>query len=191
MKEQNQRQSMFNKNWEKQRKNKWLYIFLFASIYWGFPTAIISYLLKIDFKFDTFQFTEFLKSLLTFIIVGFVFGYWQFKKNETIYLQFNDDDEIKKGIENLKLGTNWSYENICIHPENENTLIIRNELFWYEEKGLTIEKLNECFNLFYSDFQRLQKNIIFDNFSRNKKIRIQIVDNSGNNIPLVEKIIQS
>jgi hypothetical protein len=65
----------------------------------------------------------------------------------------------------------------------------RNELFWFEEEGISSAKLNECFNMVLGDFQRFQKDKDFDAFTSGKKVKIQIFDNSGSNIPLIEKII--
>lgn len=39
------------------------------------------------------------------------------------------------------------------------------------------------------DFQRLGKDKDFKNFATGKKVKIQIFDNSGSDIPLIEKII--
>jgi hypothetical protein len=65
----------------------------------------------------------------------------------------------------------------------------RNELFQFEEEGNSSAKLNECFNMVLGDFQRLQKDKGFNDFIADKKVRIQIFDNSGSIIPLIEKII--
>ena len=66
---------------------------------------------------------------------------------------------------------------------------IRNELFQFEEEGNSPAKLNDCFNIILGDFQRLQKDKDFNDFTIDKKVKIQIFDNSGSDIPLIEKII--
>ena len=57
------------------------------------------------------------------------------------------------------------------------------------EKALSPEKINGCLNLVSGDFRRLQKNKDFAEYTRNRKITIQIFDNSGSNIPLHAEII--
>jgi len=39
------------------------------------------------------------------------------------------------------------------------------------------------------DFQRLKKDKDFKSFTTGRKVKIQIFDNSGSDIPLIEKII--
>jgi len=70
----------------------------------------------------------------------------------------NDDDEIEKGIQTLKAGGIWNYENLKISKKDDEMLLIQNELFWFEEKEISHENINECFNLVCIDFRRLQKN---------------------------------
>jgi adenine-specific DNA methylase len=62
-------------------------------------------------------------------------------------------------------------------------------LFWFEGEDISSAKLNECFNMVLGDFQRLQKDKDFNDFTIGKKVKIQIFDNSGSDIPLIEKII--
>ena len=67
--------------------------------------------------------------------------------------------------------------------------LIQNELFWFDEQVTSSEKLEECYQAVYGDFQRLQKNKNFDEYSRNRNVKIQIFDNSIVNVPLLEKVI--
>ena len=69
-------------------------------------------------------------------------------------------------------------------------IIVQNELFWYEKVNLSAEELNECFKLIMDDFRLLQKNSEFGEFAKNKKVKIQVLDNSVNELPLVEKMIK-
>jgi hypothetical protein len=52
--------------------------------------------------------------------------------------------------------------------------------------GLSQFTIEECFNLVYEDFQRLKKNIDFDQFTSNHKVRILIMDNSDKEMHLKE-----
>jgi hypothetical protein len=65
----------------------------------------------------------------------------------------------------------------------------RNEFFRFDEEDIFSAKLNECFNLVSGDFQRLQQDKGFNAFTAGRKVKIRIFDNSGSNIPLIEKII--
>ena len=68
-------------------------------------------------------------------------------------------------------------------------VLIQNELFWFDEQVTSSEKLEECYQAVYGDFQRLQKNQNFKEYAKNRKVTIQIFDNSPGNIPLLEKIM--
>jgi len=71
----------------------------------------------------------------------------------------------------------------------DKTLNIQNQLIWFEDKDLTSENIKECFNMVLGDYQRLKKNIDFECFVTDRKVRIQIMDNSEKEILLMEKLI--
>ena len=106
-----------------------------------------------------------------------------------MYLRLINNDDVVEGLETLKAGETWNYENLVIHNEIGDNLVIRNELFWFEEEDILPAKLNDCFNMVLGDFQRLKKDKGFNDFTAGKKVKIQIFDNSGSDIPLIEKII--
>lgn len=190
MKETSKRGEIFYSQWEERRKKKWLYIFLHGSVYWGLTTAIISFLLSSHFDFESMQLSRLLISVIVFGIGGLGFGLWQFNKVDSIYLGLNDNDKIQKGIQDIKSGLTWNYENLKISQDESETIIIQNELFWFEKANITPAEINECFNLIMDDYSRLNKNPDFDLFSKNKKVKVQVFDNSGIEKPLIEKIIK-
>jgi len=49
--------------------------------------------------------------------------------------------------------------------------------------------MNESFNLIMDDYNRLQRNAEFRKFSKDKRVLIQMFDNSGNDKPLIEKVV--
>lgn len=51
------------------------------------------------------------------------------------------------------------------------------------------EKLNECFDTVLNDYQRINKDHKFEDFSRNFKVRIQIFDHLDDESPLIDKAI--
>ena len=189
MKELNKREEKFYSQWEKHRKNKWLFAFKYGSVYWGLPMGVLFFLFHSKFDIEKMQLSDLLINMIGLGIGGILIGLNQFKQIDNVYLELNDDDEIVKGIQTLKAGENWNYENLKINKKDDETLIIQNDLFWFDEKELSPEKINECLNLVSGDFRRLQKNKDFAEYTKNRKVTIQIFDNSGSNIPLHEKII--
>lgn len=189
MKEVGKKEEKFYKKWEERRENKWLYAFVHGSIYWGMPSAIVSFILGSNFDIENMQLSNLLMALIVFGIGGLFHGLRQFKRIDEVYLDLNDDDEIVKGIQTLKAGDIWHYGNLIISKEEDETLIIQNELFWFDDKELSPEKINECLNLVIGDFRWLQKYKDFAEYTRRRKATIQLFDNSGSNIPLREKII--
>ncbi len=187
MKELNKKRENFYRLWEKQREKKWLFIFLHGSIYWGLPVAIGTFLLSSHFEIGNMSFSKLIISVIVFMIGGLGFGLSQFKRIDKIYLSLNDDNEIKRGIQTIETGGNWNYENLIINKEDDETLNIQNQLFWFEEKDITSKKIKECFNLVNEDYQRLKRNRDFEQFMSNRKVRIQIMDNSDKKTLLMEK----
>ena len=189
MREVNKKEEKFYIQWEERRKNKWLYAFVHGSVYWGLPAAIVPFILRSKFDIENMHLSELLISMIFFMIGGLWYGLNQFKRIDTIYLELNDDDEIARGIQILKAGDIWKYENLIISKEEDETLTVQNELFWFEDKKLSPEKINKCLNFVIGDFRRLQKYKDFAAYTRNRRVTIQLFDNSGSNVPLHEKII--
>ena len=190
MKESRENGELFYSQWEKRRKKKWQYIFLHGSVYWGFTVAIISFLLNSQFKVEDMQLSKLISSIIVFGIGGIGFGLWQFKRIDSVYLGLNVNDKITKGLQEIQSGQIWRYENLKISQDKNEMIIVQNELFWYEKVNLSAEELNECFKLIMDDFRLLQKNSEFGEFAKNKKVKIQVLDNSVNELPLVEKMIK-
>ena len=189
MKELNKREQNFYTKWEKRRKNKWLYVFINGSIYWGLPIAIATVFFRSNFHIENMKFTELLISVIIYGIGGLGYGLSQYKRIDNIYLELNDDDEILKGVKILKAGETWKYENLKIFEKEDEMLIVQNELFWFEGKAHSSDHINECLNQVSEDFRRLQKNKDFKEYATTRKVKIQIYDNKGSNIPLHEEII--
>ena len=189
MKDLNKKGQQFYRQWEERRKNKWLYIFIHGSVYWGLPIAIATVFSRSNFHLENIKISELLISVIIFGLGGMGYGLSQFKRIDNIYLALNDNDEIEKGIQTLKAGGIWNYENLKISGKDAEMLLIQNELFWFEEKEISPENIHECFNQVCADFRRLQKNNDFKEYAGTLKVKIQIFDNTGNDIPLLEKII--
>ena len=189
MKEKSEKEENFYLEWEKRRKKKWLYVFLHGSIYWGVPSAITLFLLSSNFSLENMQFSKLLISIVVFAIGGLGFGLWLFNTMDKAYLGANDNDKIKEGIQKIKSGLTWSYENLKLLQDESDTLVVQNELFWFDDANVTPTVMNECFNLIMVDYNRLQRNAGFSEFSKDKKVLIQMFDNSGNDKPLIEKVV--
>jgi hypothetical protein len=190
MKEIGKKEEKFYSEWEEYRKKKWRYIIVHGSVYWGFTVAIVSFLLNSHLELENMQISKLIALIIVFGIGGIGFGLWQFKRIDSIYLGLNDNDKIVKGIQELQSGLIWNYENLKISKDKNGMIIVQNELFWYAKANLSAEILNECFNLIIDDFQRLQKNSNFNKFAKNRNVMIQMFDNSGNEMPLIEEILK-
>lgn len=187
MKELNRKSEDFFLRWEKQREKKWFYVFLHGSIYWGLPVAVGTFLLSSQFELENMSVPHLLISMVVFMIGGLGLGLSQFKRIDKIYLDVNDISEIRKGIQIIESGGFWKYENLIIYMADDETLTIQNQLFWFEEKDITQKQIEECYNLINEDYQRLKKNKDFEHFISNRKVWIQIMDNSDRKALLLEK----
>ena len=189
MKGKSEKEESFYLKWEERRKKKWLYVFLHGSVNWGVPVAITLFLLSSNFSLENMQFSKLLISIVVFAIGGLGFGLWLFNTMDKAYLGANDNDKIKEGIQKIKSGLTWSYENLKLLQDESDTLVVQNELFWFDDANVTPTVMNECFNLIMVDYNRLQRNAGFSEFSKDKKVLIQMFDNSGNDKPLIEKVV--
>ena len=189
MEETSKRDEKFLQRWEERRKNKWLNIFLHGSVYQGLPLAIILFLMISEFRIENMQISDFLFCLFVFVLGGLLTGLRHFNQVDSMYLRLINNDDVVKGVEKLKAGETWNYENLVIQNVDSDNLVVRKELFWFEGDEISAAKLNECFNMVMGDFQRLRKDKDFNDFTIGKKVKIQIFDNSGSDIPLIEKII--
>jgi len=189
MKELSVKGERFVTRWKKQRTKKWQYAFIHGSIYWGLPVVITLFLIDSQFQVENIQLTKLLTWVPLYVIGGFFFGLYQFRKIDGIYLSVCDDDDIHNGIIVIESGNTWNYENLQINKINDKTLVVKNKLFWFEDSDVSTDKLNECFNMVMSDFQRLKKNLLFKDYSDNYEVRLQVFDNSDKDIPLTDRII--
>ena len=189
MKELSKRQQKFYRQWEERRKKKWLYVFLHGTVYWGLFMAIIMFLWNNDFDIEKMKISKFITAIIVFGIAGIFVGLNQFRQIEKIYLKLNDDSEIMIGIQKLKSEEIWKYENLILRNENNKTLIVRNEIMWFDNSEISNEKLNYCVKVILNDFQNLNKNERFKEFAMNLETKNQVFDNSESEIPLIEKTL--
>lgn len=143
MKEISNKGEQFLQRWEERRKKKWLYIFLHGSVYFGLPLGIIMFLVFSEFKVENMQMSMFLICIIVFTIGGLVSGIRHFNQVDSMYLRLINNDDVVEGLEILKAGETWNYENLVIHNEIGDNLVIRNELFWFEEEDILPAKLND------------------------------------------------
>lgn len=174
MKELSKKEELFYNQWEMRRKNKWRYVLIQAILYWGLPFSVGMILISGKLTIE-----KFLISIVIFGIGGLFVVLRFYKQTDKKYLSIHDDDEIVRGLQELKKGGSWNYENLKIHSEAGDSLIIQNALFWFDDSEASQKKLDECYSIIKEDFKRLQKNKDFEFFTRNKKIKIQVIDNTG------------
>lgn len=196
MKELSKKREKFYTRWEKRRENKWRFVIiqgLYHTI-WGLSIIVLIFIWNGKFETEKLNLLNFFFLLPILFIFGVFNGLRDFKRNEKRYIDLlnekdKDEEVIMKGIQSLKDGKPWSYECLKIQLETDESLLIQNELFWFDERVASSEKLEECYQSVYGDFQRLQKNKNFDEYSKNRKVKIQIYDNTAGIVPLLEKIV--
>jgi hydroxymethylpyrimidine pyrophosphatase-like HAD family hydrolase len=194
VKKLNKREEKFYFNWDKRRKNKWLYVFLHGSVYWGLPFALVLFLWISYLQMSKMEIPKLLTYIGLFGVTGIVNGVIVFNRNEKkffklLYRKEFDNEIIVTGVQLLKTGNQWSYENIKIQNDSDKSLLIQNEQDWFDEKDPSPRILEECFQSMHHEYQRLQKNKDFEDYTKNRKAKIQIVGNSNESVPLLEKVI--
>ncbi|WP_430814893.1 hypothetical protein [Carboxylicivirga sp. RSCT41] len=189
MKEISNKEEEFFSKWEKTRKNKWQYILLHGPVYYGLPLGVILFLVISYIEIGELHLLKLPVYLLISGIIGLEFGYSKFKRTDKLFVEINEEDIILTGIQKLKSGQAWNYENLRIFKDESESLVVRNELFWFEDQEVSPEKLNDLFKITRSDFYRLKKNKAFAEYSENTNVKVQLFDNSANQQPLLEKPI--
>ena len=188
MEELTTREERFYKKWEQKRKNKWLYVFLHGTVYWGLFMAIFMFLWQSDFKIENMHFFRLFIGIIIFGIGGIPVGLMQFNQFDKKYLN-KDNADIITGIKKLKAGKVWKYENLIITNLENETLVVRNKLFWFDKSVDLKEKLNECYDSIFSDYMRINKVAEFEKFSAKFKVRIQVFEVLDNETPLIDRLI--
>lgn len=189
MKELNKKQEKFYSNWKERRNKKFQYIFLHGTVYWGLPTGILLFLVDSYFKVEEMDLSKFIISITFFGIGGLFWGLNQYKRTDNIYLDLYEDKKILGGIRILETGKAWNYENLQIKKEDDETLVVKNKLFWFDDTNALSENLDGCLNIVMKDFERLKKNPDFDIFSSEYKVKVQVYNNSEKVTPLIEMIM--
>lgn len=184
MKDLTKKQEIFITKWKERRKKKFLYIFL--KVYWGLPLGIVMYLSLNHFKLGDFDLVRFLIALTTFVISGLSQGLRLYNSLNKIYLKMVDNEDVLNGIRILEAGKVWNYENLVINKQDNETLNVKNKLFWLDDSNALSENLDKCLNIVMNDFESLKKNPDFDIFSSEYKVRIQVYNNSEKVKPLIE-----
>ena len=185
MKELSAKQEAFYLKWEQQRKKKWLYVFVHGIIYYGIPFGILYYFLLNRFNTENMDLYNFFTTLTIFGFGGILPGLRQYNNHEKAFLSLNDDGQIFDGIKMLETGSAWNYENLIIKKQDNYTLVIKNELFWFEDDALT-NNLNDCLNVVRKDVDRLKTNKDFNIYSSQYNVKIQLFNNSDKEKPLIE-----
>ena len=177
----------FYLKWEEKRKKKWLYVFLHGTVYLGLTLGILMFLLKNNFTIERMHYPDFIEKIITSVITGFVVVLLDFNRRDKIYLNGNLD--IINGIKTLKEGKVWKYENLRITNVNNETLVVRNKLFWFDKKDELNEKITECYHTVVDDYHEITKDKGFKKFSKGYKVRVQIFEVLDNERPLIDREI--
>ena len=88
-----EREQKFITTWEKQRKQKWKYLFIHGSLRWGVTTAVLITLTDIFGLDEIFNLKHTLVRILAFMIVGITFGFYSFNQRENRYKALMNETE--------------------------------------------------------------------------------------------------
>ena len=186
MKELSIKNEHFMGKWKVCRSRKFFYGFLHGTVYRGLPVGIFLFFVDSHFKTENMHLSGFIISLTFCGIVGLFFGLNLFERNDKKYRNLLEDEKILKGIKLLETDKTWNFENLVIHEQDDETLVVKNKLFWLDESDALSKNLDACLNLVMKDFERLKENADFDVFSGNYKVRVQVYNNSEKETPLIE-----
>jgi len=150
--------------------------------------AILLFLWDSDFKVENMHISNLIVKIIVFGVCGIPFGIMNFNQLDKKYLN-RDIADILDGIKTLKAGKVWKYDNLIINNINNETLVVRNKLFWFEKSEDINEKATECFDAVLNDYQQINKEPKFQEFSKNYNERIQIFEVLDNETPLIDKAI--
>jgi len=182
------RQEKFYKNWEEKRKKKWQYVFLHGTVYWGSFMAISTFIINYYSHPEDLKLVDLITRMIVFGIGGIPGGIMEFNRNDKIYLN-KDNAEIINGIKKLKAGKVWKHDNLILSNLNNETLVVRNKLFWFDQSDNLDEKLTECYNAVVDDYKKINKEPEFEKFFKKYKVRVQIFEVLDNETPKIDKII--
>ena len=182
------RQEKFYKNWEEKRKKKWQYVFLHGTVYWGSSMVFLTTLFNYYSHPEYIKLVDLITRMIVFGIGGIPGGIMEFNRNDKIYLN-KDNAEIINGIKKLKAGKVWKHDNLILSNLNNETLVVRNKLFWFDQSDNLDEKLTECYNAVVDDYKKINKEPEFEKFFQKYKVRIQIFEVLDNETPKIDKII--
>ncbi|MBT3208031.1 MAG: hypothetical protein HN704_06845 [Bacteroidetes bacterium] len=115
--------------------------------------------------------------LVPVVIVSVHFGYIEFKSIK------KEKRNFLNGIELIKQKQTFVYDNlsICLKSENNETLTIRNQLFWEEAEEQNTAKFDDTIDDLIQDFRKIiHRNKEFKKFVSNKTLEFQLIDNISN-----------
>jgi hypothetical protein len=189
MKESAPNHYRFYNKWTIQRKNKWRYMLKHGIWSWvisGFIIAFTSKGLTI-IKLHPFQL---ISMILVIIPLSLIMAHFDFKRNEKYYQTYLEDDKIiDNGVTALGKEKQWVHENLTICCTDENSLVIRNNLYWLKKDHPTEKQLSECMQTLEDDLLRLKRNTAFSAFAEGRKIKLQLYNNEDKAHPIAEKNI--
>jgi len=155
-----------------------------------FISGIIVALTSKDLKLNRPHPLQLIGMLFVIILLSLIMAHFDFKRNEKYYQTYLDDDKIiDNGVTALGKEKQWVHENLTLHCDDENILIISNNLFWLKEEHPTEKQLSECMQTLEEDLQRLKRNTAFSAFAAGRKLKLQLYNNEDKTHPIAEKDI--
>lgn len=172
-------------SWEKYRGNKLKFIVINGLFRASLPTlALVLFLYIVGNKLSL---AGLLAIFFCIIMLNIFLAQSQFKQLDRLYLfLLRKNKKIAKGVEKLKLAGEWSFENILLRTADNNTLLIRNLDYWFDQTVAPSDKIKECHELINEDFQQLKENKDFKEFAQSHKILFQLFDSPESETPIME-----
>ena len=190
MQDLSHKQTDFYQRWRIQRKNKWKYIFVHGSVLWGISVALTILVFENVFSSENKTLQSAVILISFFMIGGLFVGNRQYKQKEMIYDGLvAKDNEIGKGAILLEHEKEWSHENLTFTLSDNQTVVVRNKLFWLSDDQPNPSQAEDCILTMQDDITRLRENKILDSFLEGRMIKLQLYNNDDKIHPITEKCI--
>jgi len=190
MKKPGNTNSEFYKKWSVQREYKWKYIFVHGSVLWGISVSITIMLGEKIFGSESRTLSSAIIMIAFFMAAGLFVGNSQFKQKEKLFEGLVAAEQlIGEGATILEVEKEWSHENLTFTLADNQTVLVRNKLFWLSDNQPTSTQVDDCMVSMSEDVTRFRENKIFGKFLENKKIKLQLYNNEDKIHPIAEKTL--
>jgi len=178
MQELSPTQSRFYKKWSLQRQKKWKFLLLHGSLPWTLFGVIFIVNHRI-LRGEILGLGKIAYIILASAVVGLLFpGYYRFKQNEKRFAGLlREEKDLTEGIRLLSRDKVLIHENLTLTCPDDQSLVVRNNLFWLEEDQPTANQCIECIQELQNEVGKLLVNNEFKALVTNRKIKLELCNN--------------